>query len=53
MNQLRRTSKNSIMAKTMGKSFKIHDHCTGCGLCEKNCPINAISYKGKHIEQSP
>ncbi|MGB3368010.1 MAG: EFR1 family ferrodoxin [Acidaminobacteraceae bacterium] len=66
-----------IMAKRMGKQFKINDGCTNCGLCEKNCPksninlsnkeylnkcilctrcihncpVNAITYKGKTIEQ--
>lgn len=66
-----------IMAKQMGKQFKINDNCVQCGICEKdcpksnikhitkeysnkcilctrcihNCPVNAISYKGKTIEQ--
>jgi ferredoxin len=66
-----------LMAKPMGKQFKINDGCILCGQCENNCPksnidcanrhysskcilctrcihncpVNAITYKGKTIEQ--
>jgi ferredoxin len=36
-----------LLAKNMGKSFKIHENCINCGLCEKNCPQNNIKYKEK------
>lgn len=36
-----------IMAKTMGKSFKIDDTCTGCGKCERECPKKNIDYQRK------
>ena len=26
------------------------DRCTGCGLCERNCPQNCISLKERHID---
>jgi NADH-quinone oxidoreductase subunit F len=31
-------------------TFEISDNCTGCTICARNCPVNAISgeLKGKH-----
>lgn len=36
-----------IMAKSLGKSFRINENCIGCGLCEKDCPKNNINYLDK------
>ncbi|QAA32638.1 EFR1 family ferrodoxin [Clostridium manihotivorum] len=36
-----------IMAKSMGKNFKIDDTCIGCGKCERNCLKQNINYKDK------
>ncbi len=36
-----------MMAKFMGKSFSINENCTGCGLCEANCPKKNISHRDK------
>lgn len=40
---------NSIMYATMvkAKAFYATDACTGCGICEKNCPLNNISLVNK------
>jgi ferredoxin len=31
------------------KRFRLLDNCTGCGICVKQCPINAIEPKEKKI----
>lgn len=36
-----------IMAKSMGKNFKIDDTCIGCGKCERDCPKQNINCKDK------
>lgn len=36
-----------VMAKFMGKSFRINENCIGCGLCEANCPKKNINHKEK------
>jgi len=36
-----------IMAKSLGKSYKIHEHCIGCGKCERDCPQHNIDYRTK------
>lgn len=35
---------NTWMAtlKSKGKSFKVNDHCIGCGICEQTCPAKNI-----------
>ena len=30
-------------------SFHIEDHCIGCGLCRRNCPVEAISGEQKEL----
>lgn len=37
----------SIMAKFLGKNFKIHDNCIKCDVCQSNCPKNNISLEDK------
>lgn len=36
-----------IMAKSMGKNFKIDDTCIGCGKCQRDCPKQNINFKDK------
>lgn len=37
----------SIMAKSMGKNFKIDEACISCGICERDCPKQNITFKDK------
>ena len=37
-----------LMAKQMGKNFKINEGCIQCGLCQKDCPKSNINYRTKH-----
>ena len=31
-------------------AYKINDFkCMGCGMCEENCPVQAIVYEGNEI----
>lgn len=36
-----------MMAKTLGKSYRITDQCIGCGKCEKDCPQQNIDFRKK------
>jgi len=36
-----------MMAKKMGKNFKINEGCIDCGICEKNCPKSNIDLSNK------
>lgn len=36
-----------IMAKSMGKNFKIDNTCIGCGKCQRDCPKQNINFKDK------
>lgn len=36
-----------VMAKSMGKSYRIENNCIGCGLCESNCPKQNIDHSAK------
>jgi len=31
------------------KGFSVDDTCTGCGICEKICPVNTIKVDGKPV----
>ncbi|MDY6970331.1 MAG: 4Fe-4S binding protein [Spirochaetota bacterium] len=38
---------NSYQFNLLYASFKFDDNCNGCGICERNCFVNAIKLRGK------
>jgi len=36
----------SLAAKFFYKFYKITDRCNGCGICEKMCPVSAVTMSG-------
>ena len=43
----------SLGAKIFYKQFKVSDDCDGCGICEKVCPVSAISMKSAQGNRRP
>jgi len=43
--------KKIVPQKIKFKDKKYFNKCIMCTCCIHNCPVNAISYKGKQIEQ--
>ncbi|WMW24298.1 phosphoadenosine phosphosulfate reductase family protein [Methanolobus sediminis] len=43
-----KSSADSIFAETSRQLLKAH-RCTGCGICIKACPMNAISIENRHV----
>ncbi|WP_321430025.1 phosphoadenosine phosphosulfate reductase family protein [uncultured Methanolobus sp.] len=41
-------SADSVFAETSRQLLKAH-RCTGCGICIKACPVNAITIDGGHV----
>lgn len=39
---------DSVFEKASRQLLKVH-RCTGCGICIKSCPVNAISIENSHI----
>lgn len=39
------TKSEKRQASHFGKQIIISDSCTGCGLCEKTCPVNNIAFE--------
>jgi phosphoadenosine phosphosulfate reductase len=39
---------DSVFAETSRQLLKAH-RCTGCGICIKACPVNAVSIDNGHV----